>query len=302
MFSFFRVIKFAFQDFFRNLSLSLMTIVMLVLMLLSMNVLVVVRALTDKAVATVKDQIDVSIYFRPEVKETEITEVRNHLKTFPEVVSANFLTSEQVVEEFKKTHTGNEKILSSLQEIGENPFGPTLIVKTRDPQDYKKIITALNVPEYEKIIEAKTFATTENTIDNIHLITTNVQKFVLLLGILFTTISLLVIFNTIRVGIYTHRMEIAIKKLVGATNWFIRGPYIIQAFIFSVLAVTLSSLIILGSTRFIDPYISVVFHENEFLTNYFFSHILVLFGIELVAVFVLTLVTTSLAMRKYLKV
>ena len=124
----------------------------------------------------------------------------------------------------------------------------------------------------------------------------------MLLGILFTTISLLVIFNTIRVGIYTHRMEIAIKKLVGATNWFIRGPYIMQALFFSFFAVVLSTFIILGSTRFIDPYISVVFHENQFLTNYFFSHILVLFGTEFVAVFFLTLVTTSLAMSKYLKV
>ena len=140
MFSFFRVIKFAFQDFFRNLSLSLMTIVMLVLMLLSINALVVVRALTEKAVATIKDQIDVSIYFRPNVKETDIAEVRNHLKTFPEVVSANFLTSEQVQEEFKKVHTGNDQILSSLQEIGENPFGPTLIVKTRETEDYKKLL------------------------------------------------------------------------------------------------------------------------------------------------------------------
>lgn len=302
MFSFFRVVKFAFQDFFRNFSLSFMTIVMLILMLLSVNVFIVVRVLTDKAVAAVKDQIDVSIYFRPDISDQQIGEVRNHLKTFPEVTTTTFLSQKEVLEKFKETHKGNKEILSSLDEIGENPLGATLIVKTRDPSDYKKIITAINVPEYEKIIEDKTFATTENTIENIHVITTNVQKFVLVIGILFTFISLLVIFNTIRVGIYTHRMEIAVKKLVGATNWFIQGPYFVQSFIFSLVSVTLTLLLIFVSTRFIDPYISVVFHQNQFLTNYFFSHILVLFGAQLGIVFFLTLCTSGLAMRKYLRI
>ncbi len=302
MFSFFRVIKFAFQDFFRNFSLSIMTILMLLLMLLSVNVFVSVRALTDRAVASVQDQIDVSIYFHPQTTAEKIREVENYLQSFPEVVTSTFLSQEQVLNNFKQTHSKNEKILASLDELGENPLGATLIVKTRDPKDYQKIITALNVPEYEEVIEAKTFATTENTIDRIHLITTNVQKFVLVLGILFTAISLLVIFNTIRVAIYTHRTEISIKKLVGATNWFIRGPYIIQSFIFSLISVCLTFAIILAVVRFIDPYIQVIFSEPMFLTTYFFSHILVLFGIELGAVFLLTLLTTSMAMRKYLKV
>ncbi len=302
MFSFFRVIKFAFQDFFRNFSLSIMTILMLVLMLLSTNVLVSIRALTNRAVAAVQDQIDVSIYFHPAATTQEITEVRDHLKSFPEVVTSTFLSQEEVLKRFKETHSQNQQILSSLDELGENPLGSTLVVKTRDPQDYQKIITALNVPEYEKIIEGKTFATTQGTIDRIESITNNVEKFVVLLGILFTVISLLVIFNTIRVAIYTHRIEISIKKLVGATNWFIRGPYFIQAFLFSLIALALTMGIIFFSVGFIDPYITVVFGEQSFLTNYFSSHILVLFGTELGVVFLLTLFTTNLAMRKYLKV
>lgn len=302
MFSLFRVIKFAFQDFFRNFSLSLMTIVMLVLMLLSTNSLIMVRALTDKAISKVKDQIDVSIYFRPEATEAQIAEVQDHLKAFPEVKNSTYLNQDQVLAKFKETHKGNDQIISSLQELGQNPLGPTLILKTRDPKDYEKIITALNVPEYEKVIEAKTFASTEGTIDQIHSITTNVQRFVLVLGGLFGLISFLVIFNTIRVGIYTHRMEIAIKKLVGATNWFISGPYYIQAFMFSVFAVAIASGIIHFSARFIDPYIAVVFGEMHFLTNYFFSNILMLFGIQFLVVFVLSFLTTHIAMRKYLKV
>lgn len=302
MFSFFRVLKFALQDFFRNFSLSIMTILMLILMLLSMNILVTIRALTEKAVAEVKDQIDVSIYFRPDATIEQVNEVKGHLQSFPEVVTSTFLSQAEVLEQFKQTHSQNQQILSSLDELGENPLGPTLMVKTRDPKDYKKIFTALDIPEYKKFIEDKTFATTENTIDRIRVITTNVQKFVLLLGVLFTIISLLVIFNTMRIAIYTHRIEISIKKLVGATNWFIRGPYFIQALFFSVVSVAITAGIIFSSAGFIDPYIQVVFGESQFLTNYFSSHILFVFGIEFAGVFLLTLLTTNVAMRKYLKV
>lgn len=302
MFSFFRVLKFSLQDFFRNFSLSIMTILILILMLLSINILVTIRALTEKAVAEVKDQIDVSVYFRPDATSEQVNEVKNHLQSFPEVVTSTFLSQAEVLEQFKKTHSQNQQILSSLEELGENPLGPTLMVKTRDPKDYKKIFSALDVPEYKKVIEDKTFATTENTIDRIRIITTNVQKFVLFLGILFGVIAILVVFNTMRIAIYTHRIEISIKKLVGATNWFIRGPYFIQGLFFSLISILITAGIIFSSSGFIDPYIRVVFGESQFLTNYFSSHILFVFGIEFLAVLVLTLLTTDLAMRKYLKV
>lgn len=297
-----RVIKFAFQDIVRNFSLSFMTVLILALMLLSINTILSIRVLTDQAVASVKDQIDLSIFFHPEATDAQIDDVKAHVNSFPEVESVVFLSSEEALAAFKKQHEGSREILSSLDELGENPLGATLIVKTRDPKDYQKIIESLNVPEYEEIIEAKTFTDTEKTIGRIHTITTQVERFSLGLSALFAFIAFLIIFNTIRVAIYTQRVEISIKKLVGATNWFIRGPYLAESLMFSIVATAAAYGFMLLATRFLDPYITVVFQTPALLTGYFQSHLLTLAPLQFFAVLVLTGMTSLLAMRKYLKV
>ena len=302
MLSFLRIVKFALQDIGRNFSLSFMTVLILVLMLLSINTLVAVHVLTEKAVSSVKEQLSVSIHFRQDVKDEQVTEVQSFINSFPAVTSVEFLNRDEVLQQFKDIHKENPDILSSLNELGDNPFGPTMIITTREPSDYEKIITAISVPEYEGIIESKTFQDTQKAIDRIGSITAQVQKFVFVLTGLFGIISFLVIFNTIRVAIYTQRIEISIKKLVGASNWFVRGPYLIEALVFTFLSVILTFVIMYFVVQFIDPFVSVVFSSEKFLTNYFLSHILVLAGAEFGIVLLLTFVTSFLAMRRYLRV
>ena len=298
---FFRIIKFSFQEIVRNMSLSVMTVLILILMLLSINTLMVVRVLTDESIAAVKKQIDVSIYFNPEATTDEIQEIRDYVNAFPEVEQESFLTSDEVFVNFKKNYADSTDVLSSLNEIGTNPLGPTLIIKTRDPKDYSKIIKALSVPEYENIIEAKTFGDTETAIDRIHVITTNVQKFTYFLTILFAVIAFIIIFNTIRVAIYTQRTEIGIKRLVGATSWFIRGPYMVESLLFSIISVGLSYVLVDFFLKFLDPYISVIFEKNNLLSNYLSQNLLFILSIEFGVVFLLTIVSSGLAMRRYLR-
>ncbi len=296
-----RIIKFSFQDIIRNMSLSFMTVLILILMLLSINTLIIVRVLTNQSIRSVKDQIDVSIYFDPTATEEKIKEVRDFVSSLPEVTEERYLSREEVLEDFKKTYSGNTEIIDSLNELGGNPLGSTLIVKTREPKDYEKIITALSVPEYESIIEAKTFGDTETAIDRIQTITLQVERFTYALTALFAIIAFVIIFNTIRVAIYTQRAEIGIKRLVGATNWFISGPYLFESFIFSVLSILITSVVVWFTLKFLDPYMSVIFESSSILTNYFTSHILFLLGIQFGSVFFLTLFSSMLAMRRYLR-
>lgn len=282
--------------------MSFMTVLILVLMLLSINTLVAVHVLTEKAVSSVKEQLSVSIHFRQDVKDEDVTEVQSFINSFPTVTSVEFLTRDQVLEQFKEKQKDNPDVLASLNELGDNPFGPTMIITTREPGDYEKIITAISVPEYQNIIESKTFQDTQKAIDRIGSITTQVQKFVFVLTGLFGIISFLVIFNTVRVAIYTQRIEISIKKLVGASNWFVRGPYLIEALVFTFLSLAVTLVIMYFVVQFIDPFVSIVFSSQKFLTNYFFSHILVLAGAEFGIVLLLTFITSFLAMRRYLRV
>jgi cell division transport system permease protein len=151
--SFFRVVHFAVQDIIRNLSLSFMTVLILVLMLLSVNTLFGIQVLTDESLSMVRDQIDVSVYFQEGADEERIEEVQTYVASFPEVTEIEYLTPEMVEEQFREKHAANnEHIMEALDVLGENPFGALMIVKTREPADYQKVIEALNIPEYEYLI------------------------------------------------------------------------------------------------------------------------------------------------------
>lgn len=301
MFSFLRVIRFAFQDMVRNMSLSLMTVLILILMLLSVNTVFVVDVLTKHAAASIKNKIDVSIYFDHTATEAQIAEVKTYVDSFPEVTEIIYYNRDEVLAQFREEHKENPDILASLDQLGDNPLGATMVVKVREPSDYKKIIDALNVPEYEKSIEAKTFANTEKAIDRIHTITTQVERFSLFLSAFFAAIAFIIIFNTIGVVIRDQRIEITIKKLVGATNWFIRSPYLVISLFFSILSVVITYTLMLATTRLLDPYIAMVFETDPFLTAYFKSHILMLGGIQFAVVLAITVASTMIAMRKHLR-
>lgn len=301
MLSFFRIVKFAFQDIVRNFSLSFMTVFILVLMLLSVNTLWSLDVLTKAAVEAVKKQIDISIYFVPEATDKNVDEIKNYVAMFPEVTDIRLQSKEEVLASFREQHKMQKEALDALDELGRNPFGPTMVIKTKEPEDYKKIIEALNVPEYENLIEAKSFDNHEEAIERLQNITNRIERIGFGLTLLFALISFLIIFNTIRVSITTQRMEISIKRLVGASNWFIRGPYLVESLVFTVLSVALTMALVFLGLRWIDPYLAVVLPSGFSLTNYFQSNMLMLFGAQALAVLLLTILSSGLAMRKQLK-
>jgi len=302
MLAFWRIIKFAFQDMGRNIGMSFMTIFILILMLLSINMLMAVDRLTQESVSLVKDQINVSIYVVPDAKEDDVKKVRDYINSFPEVINVDLISKEKVLESFQTRHELSPEIAEALKELGENPFGPTIVVKTREPGDYKKIISALDVPEFDPMIEAKSFDGHEEAITRLQNITNRIERMGLGLSVIFAVISFLIIFHTIRVAIYTQRIEISIKRLVGASSWFIRGPYLVESVIYSFVSVAVTFALVFFALRWVDPYLGVVFPNGFSLTNYYKSSILFLVGIQLFAVIVLTVLTSMLAMRRQLKV
>ncbi len=302
MLSFFRVLKFAFQDLWRNFSLSFMTVFILVLMLLSVNTLWSLDVLTKQAVEAVKKQIDVSIYFVPQATDKNVNEIKAYVEMFSEVTDVKLQSKADVLAAFREQHKLQKEALDALDELGANPFGPTMVIKTKEPKDYKKIIEALNVPEYESIIEAKSFDNHEDAIERLQNITNRIERIGFGLTVLFALISFLIIFNTIRVAIVTQRVEISIKRLVGANNWFIRGPYLIESVFFTIASILCTIGLVYLALRWIDPYLAVVLPNGFSLTNYFYSNMLMLFGVQALAVLLLTVTSSLLAMRKQLKV
>ncbi len=296
-----RIFKFSLLDLVRNASLATMTVIVLSLLLISVNTLLGIRVLTAAAVTSVKEKIDLSVYLKPETTNDLVTKLTADIKSIPAVKSVNQISADEALQNFKNQYQDRPEIIAALNEVGANPLGPALVVKTDDPTQYSQVITILNKEEYVTLIEDKTFADTAVAIDTLHRVTGSIEKALWGVTAVFGFIAIVIIFTTIRVAIYTERIEIAVKKLVGASNWFIRGPYLVEGVILSTISVALALGAIYAAAQAIDPHFSPLLDQNNILTNYLRTNILSLAGFEYLAALVLTIGTSAIAMRKYLK-
>ncbi len=296
-----RVFKFALKDFWRNLGLSIMTISILMLTYLSLNLLVVVNYFTDAAIRVIENRVDISVYFGPSVSDERILGVRGDLTSLPEVKGVEFISRDQALDQFKRNHADEPAILEALQEVGENPLGAVLVVKAKDAASYGPILEALDSPAIKALVADKTVEDHRALIERLTTVTGKVQQAALWLSLAFALISLLIVFNTIRVSIYIHREEIAIMRLVGASSNFVRVPFLIETVLFNAIALGLVTAAVFPVLGVIEPAARAFFDADVAIGAYFREYWMQIFGYQLGAVTFLSLVATALSMRRYLK-
>ncbi|MBU0645865.1 ABC transporter permease [Patescibacteria group bacterium] len=298
-----RITKFAGQNFWRNFWLSLITISMLVLTLLTINVLLVLNLVTDKAIEYVEQRIEVSVYFNAGVEQEKVTNTAGYLRDLPQVRDVETITAAEAYDRFQVRHAGDTAILTSLEEIGDNPFGPTLVVKAFSANDFPFILSALDNPQFRDAIRDKDFSSYEEVISRIRYTTDRIRLFGLGLSVIFLLIAMLIVFNTVRMGIFTHREEIGIMKLVGASNWFVRAPFLLEVIGYSLLSTVIMAALMYPTIAFMETRFDSYFDgQATHLLQYFEMNGWMIFGAQFLAVALISMIATGFAMRKYLKV
>ena len=301
---FFRQIKLAVQNFLRNFWLSLATVVIIVLSLFSVSILFGLGAMAGEVVSILESKISISLYLKPEIGLEKATEIKRSIERDPLVAKVYHRAKEEEFESFQKKHENNEILLRSLEEVQENPFGDTLIIMSEDIGNYTNILTTIEDSDYIDLVEGKEFNKSyKSIITRLDQLSQSARFIMLGLIVLFTVISTLIIVNTVRITIYTYREEIGIMRLVGATRGFIRSPFLIQAFFYGIIAWIVHLLILFPIMSMLQPYVTNFIGVDSInLATYFVDNFLMIFGLELVGVLFLTLTSSAIAMRKYLKV
>lgn len=298
-----RSIKFALESFWRNVWLSLATIFIIYLALLSVNFLILINALSDSAVGAVKERVDVSVYFKQGVKNDKITEIKTHLESMPQVKNIAYRSPEDNYELFSQRHQDDLIISETLKELEGNPLGATLIIKANNLSDYPEILSAIDNPAYVRLIEEKSYQDHEAVIEKINTITDNVKKGALFVSLLFGIISVLIVYNTVRIAIFTHQSEVGIMKLVGASNWFIRSPFIIESVISGIIACVLSLFTIFFILSASSPYLQSFFAGTDFnLMGFFIANLPIIFITEMTAIILINIISSVIALNKYLNI
>ena len=299
-----RITLFAWQSFWRNFWLSVVTVSIIVLTFISINSLVIINFIADAAVADVKDKVDVSLYFRPDITEAQVLEVQTYLSALTQVKDIVYVSQPEALNAFRQLHREDTTIIQSLESLDSNPLSATLQIHAKTIEDYPSIVDVINNSKYNDLILDKSFDDNQRYISGIKSTSDNVNRIVLIMSILFTAIAVLIVFNTIRVAIYTHQQEIHIMKLVGATNWFIRAPFLFEAIFYGVLACLVSIAGVYGLLNFIQPHIFRYFIDApKFdVVGYFNTNFWKIFGVELLVIILLNITSSSIAIRRYLKV
>lgn len=276
---------------------------MLLLTLITINILLVMNVITDRAIALVEDRVEVSVYFYNYTEDTTLSSAVAYLRGLSQVRNVETVSAQEAYEQFVVRHGDDEQIMSSLEELGGNPFGPSLIVKAHTVEDFEVIINALDNPQFRDAIREKDFSDYQSIVERIRATTDRVRTFGIALAVVFLLIAILIVFNTVRMGIFIHREEIAIMRLVGASNWFIKAPFLLEMIFLSLIAVGITMMMVYPIVTFLEPQMSVYFGaESSGLVAYFTQNGLLIFGGEFLALVLVTLFSTGLAMRKYLKV
>ena len=298
--SFKRILRSGLEKFLRDRSSTGAALVVMTIALFVASSLFVLQGMSTFLVAELQESVDVSAYFKDAVSEEEIFQVREQLLAQDQVKEVEYVSKEEALSRFIEAYKGNEAILAPLDAIGRNPLLAHLNLRARDPSEYSSIAEFLGEEKFASLIADIDFHDREPVIERIALITRGIQTVVLAVIIALSVVACLVAFNTIRLTIYASKDEIEIMRLVGAGSWFIRGPFLVQGVLVGVTSTACTLILLFVFSFFVSDELQSFtgFDLSLFLT----SQIFILFPLQLLAGIGLGIISSFIAIRRYLKV
>jgi len=299
-----RVVKAGFVGFWRNAYVSLASIFVLTVALFVIGATMFLDQLLATSLNTLQSKVDINVYFVPDAPEERIDAIRNAVAALPDVSLVTYTTREEALQQYRDRRQGDEISLQALAELDENPLGANIAIQAQETSQYENIARfldeqrALEEPQ-APVIDVINYAQNKDSIDTLTgIINATERASWIVMGILLIA-SILITFNTIRLAIYTSREEIAIMRLVGASNMFIRGPFMLQGIMYGFIAGLLALLLFYPLLIWLGPRTETFFEINLF--TYYVQNFGDIFGILIGAGVVLGLVSSTLAVARYLR-
>jgi cell division transport system permease protein len=299
-----RVVKAGFVGFWRNAYVSLASIFVLTIALFVIGATMFLNQLLSTSLATLQSKVDINVYFVPDAPIEEIERIKAAVEALPDVAGVVFTSREDALAEYRERNKDNTIALQALEELNENPLGANLAIQAKETSQYESVARfleeqrALEQPQ-TPVIDEVNFARNKDSIDTLtSIINATERASFIILGILLIA-AILITFNTIRLAIYTAREEIAIMRLVGASNMFIRGPFMLQGIMYGFISGVLALLLFYPLLVWVGPRTAAFFELNLF--DYYIVHFGEIFGVLVGIGIVLGLVSSTLAVARYLR-
>jgi cell division transport system permease protein len=299
--TFTRTLKAGFQNFYRNGSLSVAAVSILTLSLLIISIIIVLSIIANLGLKYIQDKIDIRVYFKSEATESQMAAFRSEILTYREVKSADIISKDRALAEFKQNNAGKPEILSAIEAVDENPLLASVNIKAANPDQYETIANSIQNSTYKENIASINYQQYKLVIDRFNSTIKTIRKTGIFLFSLFSLIAILITFNVIRMTIFNHGTEIEIMRLVGASNNYIRLPFIFEGVIYGAFAACIAILLLIPIVKIVTPYIVGSSYVNVIQAG-FTKYFVIIFLIQLLLGIILGVISSVLAIRRYLKI
>ena len=299
-----RIAKTGFHSFWRNGSVSLAAVLIMVVALSAIGSIMFMNAVFDATLLGIQNRVGVNVSFVPEAIEQEVLELKTELEALPEVEHVGYVSREEALTNFREKHKDEQIILRSLDEVSENPFGARLDIRANEPSQYQGvadfIVDKSTSFSGDQIIDEVSFLENKVAIDRLSRVITSTETFGFALAVVLVVISVLITFNTIRLVIYVSREEIGVMRLVGASVSYIRGPFVFTGVMYGLMAGFLTLAIFYPVTLWLGDLTERFFigiNIFEYYTSNFGQIFLVVVGSGII----MGAISSYLAVMRYLK-
>jgi cell division transport system permease protein len=305
--SFKRIIRYGLIDFWRNSFVSLSSVFVMTVTLFAVGSMMFLQATLESTLFLLRDKVDVNVYFTTAAPEGDILDLKNKIEGLPEVARVEYISRDSALVNFRERHENDQLTLQALDELGENPLGAVLNIKAAEPSQYEGVARFLEsqqtgaVGSSVSIIDKINFFQNKTAIDRLASVIGATERLGAAITIILIALSVLITFNTIRLAIFTAREEIAVKRLVGASNTFIRGPFMVQGILSGMAAAIIALALFYPLTYWLGP-MTQNFFSGLNLFTYYVAHMGEMAMIIVGSGILLGSFSSFLAVKKYLKI
>jgi cell division transport system permease protein len=301
-----RILRSGFVSFWRNSFVSLASALIMTVTLSVIGILVFANAVLNTSLVSLRDKVDINIYFVTGADEGSILSLKKDVEALPEVASVQYVSRDQALADFKTRHENDQLTLQALDELGDNPLGAMLNIKAKETSQYESIAKFLESKNAlskggTQIIDKVNYYQNKTAIDKLSAITSSARSLGLALVFVFSFISIMITFNTIRLVIYNSRDEISVMRLVGASTRYIRGPFVVSGIMYGVIAGVLTLLLFYPFLLWLNPKL-LSFFSGFSLLSYYGHNFIQIFVIIVGTGIILGAISSYMAVRRYLKI
>lgn len=300
-----RIFKNGIVNFGRNIWLAIAAMAMMAITLTILLFAVVANATFGHTISDITSHIDVSVYLKDTVTDSQRNDLINHLQGIDNVQAVAYISKNQALKEYRAQNINNPDLLAAISET-DNPLPSSLVISPKDPNKLGSIKDYLDQPDTKVLQSDPTSYSGDRkaAIDKI----TNATHFFRQAGIVgiivFIIISMLIIFNTIRMTIFNRRDELVIMRLLGATPGYIRGPFIVETMLYGVVAAVVSLLVcgalfaVASSTLQAS---SLGLLDIKYSGDYFKKHLWLILTVQILSGIIIGALSSAIAAQRYLK-